>query len=55
MGYENLRPDTIESAGRYDSFDDGKVMFGKQKNKLPAMGGTAGMHLEVAIRRLLLK
>ena len=38
MGYENLRPDTIESAGRYDSFDDGKVMFGKQKNKLPAMG-----------------
>lgn len=38
MGYENLRPDTIESAGRYDSFDDGKLMFGKQKNKLPAMG-----------------
>lgn len=38
MGYENLRPDEIESAGRFDSFDDGKVMFGKQKNKLPAMG-----------------
>ena len=38
MGYENLKPDVIESAGRFDSFNNGEVIGGKKKNKLPAMG-----------------
>ena len=38
MGYDNLFPDHIGEEGRFDQFDNGKVLAGKQKNKLPAMG-----------------
>ena len=38
MGYENLSPDKLQAEGRFESFDNGKVLYGKKKNKLPAMG-----------------
>ncbi len=33
-----MTPDRIGKEGRFDSFDNGQVLFGKEKNKLPAMG-----------------
>ncbi len=33
-----MTPDRIGQEGRFDSFENGQVLFGKEKNKLPAMG-----------------
>ena len=33
-----MTPDRLEAEGRFDSFDNGKVLFGKKKYRLPAMG-----------------
>ena len=33
-----MTPDRIGTEGRYDSFDNGQVLFGKKKGHLPAMG-----------------
>lgn len=33
-----MTPDRLEAEGRYDSFDNGRVLFNKKKNRLPAMG-----------------
>ncbi|WP_029233530.1 alpha-galactosidase [Butyrivibrio sp. VCB2006] len=33
-----MTPDRLEQNGRYDSFDDGQILFNKKKNRLPAMG-----------------
>ena len=33
-----MTPDRLEKQGRFDSFDNGEVLFGKKKNHLPAMG-----------------
>ena len=33
-----MTPDRLEAEGRFDSFDNGRVLFGKKKNRLPAMG-----------------
>ena len=35
---KTLTPDRISRDASYDSFDDGKVVFGKKKGHLPAMG-----------------
>ncbi len=37
-GYENLTPDRLTDDRRYDSFTNGKVLLGKKKHHLPAMG-----------------
>ncbi|WP_026517945.1 glycoside hydrolase family 27 protein [Butyrivibrio sp. MC2021] len=37
-GYENLTPDRLSDDRRYDSFTNGKVLLGKKKHHLPAMG-----------------
>ncbi|SFC20160.1 glycoside hydrolase family 27 protein [Butyrivibrio sp. YAB3001] len=33
-----MTPDKLSSEGRFDSFDNGEVLYGKKKNHLPAMG-----------------
>ncbi|WP_044956885.1 glycoside hydrolase family 27 protein [Butyrivibrio sp. LC3010] len=33
-----LRPDKLDDNGRFSSFDNGKILFNKKKNHLPAMG-----------------
>jgi alpha-galactosidase len=33
-----MTPDRLSAEGRFDAFDNGKVLFGKKKNHLPAMG-----------------
>ncbi|WP_026490062.1 glycoside hydrolase family 27 protein [Butyrivibrio sp. XBB1001] len=33
-----MTPDRLEKQGRFDSFDNGEVLFAKKKNHLPAMG-----------------
>ena len=33
-----MTPDRLEAEGRFDSFDNGNVLFGKKKYRLPAMG-----------------
>ena len=33
-----MTPDRLEAEGRFDSFDNGDVLFGKKKYRLPAMG-----------------
>ena len=37
-GKETMTPDRLEKQGRFDSFDNGEVLFAKKKNHLPAMG-----------------
>lgn len=37
-GYKGLTPDRLDSDRRFDSFSNGKVLLGKKKNHLPAMG-----------------
>ena len=33
-----MTPDRLEAEGRFDSFDNGRVLYGKKKHRLPAMG-----------------
>jgi alpha-galactosidase len=33
-----MTPDRLTDEGRFDAFENGKVLFGKKKNHLPAMG-----------------
>ena len=32
MGYKNLSPDKLQAEGRFEFFDNGKVLYGEKKN-----------------------